>query len=96
MCPPIGLFLAEHGIDPATIRQPADLARLPLMTKANYVQRYPLAELVARRPAGELRHDGAEFRLDRQAATFWPRFVTDELASRPALRAGVPRQLRGR
>jgi len=39
-------FLAERNIDPAVIRVPADLDRLPLMTKANYVQRYPLAELV--------------------------------------------------
>src|ERR1700675_601465 len=39
-------FLAERGIDPATIRVPADLERIPLMTKANYVQHYPLAELV--------------------------------------------------
>src|SRR6059036_3982529 len=39
-------FLAEHAIDAMLIRSPADLKRLPLATKANYVQRFPLAELV--------------------------------------------------
>ena len=31
-------------VDPAAIQAPADFARLPLVTKANYVERYPLAE----------------------------------------------------
>ncbi|HEY8012294.1 MAG TPA: hypothetical protein VIE70_00255, partial [Dongiaceae bacterium] len=77
--PAYGLFLAENGIDPATIHQPADLARLPLLTKANYVQRYPLAELVA---GGRLEtcDTMALSSGSTGAATFWPRFVTDELA----------------
>ena len=67
----------------ASIRRPsggpADLARLPLLTKANYVQRYPLAELVA---GGRLESCDtmALSSGSTGAATFWPRFVTDELA----------------
>ena len=72
-------FLAEQGLDPATVRAPADLARLPLMTKADYVQRYPLADLVR---GGRL--TGCDMIAASSGstgkATFWPRFVSDELA----------------
>src|SRR5262245_55570045 len=72
-------FLADHGIDPAAIATPSDFARLPLVTKANYVQRYPLAE--------RCRHGKLES-CDMIAVssgstgepTFWPRFLADELA----------------
>jgi phenylacetate-CoA ligase len=72
-------FLADHGVDPAAIATPADFARLPLVTKANYVQRYPLAE--------RCRHGRLES-CDMIAVssgstgepTFWPRFLADELA----------------
>jgi phenylacetate-CoA ligase len=72
-------FLADQGIDPATIRAPEDLKRLPLATKANYVQRYPLAELV---------RGGKIAACDMMAVssgstgkpTFWPRSVADEMA----------------
>jgi phenylacetate-CoA ligase len=71
-------FLAERDIDPATIRVPADLDRLPLMTKANYVQRYPLAEMVR---GGRL--TGCDMMAVSSGSTgkptFWPRFVSDEL-----------------
>lgn len=71
-------FLAERNIDPAVIRVPADLDRLPLMTKANYVQRYPLAELVR---GGKLA--GCDMMAVSSGSTgkptFWPRFVSDEL-----------------
>lgn len=72
-------FLADQGSDPATIRSPADLARLPLTTKANYVERYPLAELIR---GGRL--TGADMLAASSGSTgkptFWPRFVADELA----------------
>jgi phenylacetate-CoA ligase len=79
LVPAYGHFLAENGIDPATIRGLADLTRLPLLTKANYIQRYPLAELV---PGGRLESCDtmALSSGSTGAATFWPRFVTDELA----------------
>jgi len=71
-------FLAERGIDPATIRVPADLERIPMMTKANYVQRYPLAELVR---GGRL--TGCDMMAVSSGSTgkptFWPRFQSDEL-----------------
>src|SRR5690348_4318065 len=38
-------FLREHGIEPSAIRRFADFQQLPLVTKQNYVTRYPLAEL---------------------------------------------------
>jgi len=73
-------FLAERGIDPETIRVAGDLQRIPLMTKANYVQRFPLAELVR---GGKL--TGCDMMAVSSGSTgkptFWPRFASDELAS---------------
>lgn len=71
-------FLAEQGIDPATIQTFADFQQLPLVTKPNYLLRYPLAALC--------RHGQLET-CDLIAVssgstgkpTFWPRFLTDEL-----------------
>ncbi len=71
-------FLEAHGIDPLTIQSQADFQRLPLVTKANYIQQYPLAELC---------RDGSLSSCDMVAVssgssgepTFWPRLVTDEL-----------------
>jgi phenylacetate-CoA ligase len=71
-------FLAEQGVDPATVRTAADFGRLPLVTKQNYLQRYPLAQLC---------RDGRLESCDMVAAssgstgqpTFWPRFLSDEL-----------------
>jgi phenylacetate-CoA ligase len=71
-------FLAEHGIDPASIRTGADFASLPVITKQNYVQRYPLAELCR---GGRLESCDmiAVSSGSTGKPTFWPRFVTDEL-----------------
>jgi phenylacetate-CoA ligase len=71
-------FLAEHGVDPASIRDHDDLRRVPPVSKANYVLRHPLADLC---------RDGKLSACDMVAVssgstgkpTFWPRFVTDEL-----------------
>jgi phenylacetate-CoA ligase len=71
-------FLAEQGLDPAQIQTAADYSRLPLLTKQNYLLRYPLPDLC---------RDGRLEDCDMLAAssgstgkpTYWPRFVTDEL-----------------
>jgi phenylacetate-CoA ligase len=72
-------FLRLHGVDPADVRTLADFGRLPLMTKENYHTRYPLAQRC---------RDGRLASCDMIAVssgstgrpTYWPRFVTDELA----------------
>lgn len=71
-------FLAEQGVDPAGVREYADFARLPQVTKQGYLRRFPLADLC---------RDGRLERCDFIAAssgstgqpTFWPRFIADEL-----------------
>ena len=77
--PAYAAFLAGHRVDPSQVRSLEDFHRLPLTTKTNYHQRYPLAE---RCRAGD------PSSCDMIAAssgstgepTFWPRFFTDELA----------------
>jgi phenylacetate-coenzyme A ligase PaaK-like adenylate-forming protein len=72
-------FLAERGIDPGSVRDLEGFRRLPLMTKADYFQRYPLPDRC---------RDGALSACDMVAfssgstgePTLWPRFVSDELA----------------
>ena len=71
-------FLLEQGIEPARIQTPADFCGLPLTSKANYLQRHPLAQLC---------RGGRIERCDMIAVssgttgqpTFWPRFVSDEV-----------------
>ena len=72
-------FLAEAGVDPAQIRGPHDFQRLPLLTKPNYVQRYPLAERVR---GGRLEACDmiAVSSGSTGEPTFWPRFQSDEAA----------------
>lgn len=77
--PAYGQFLAEHGVDPGLVVTPADFTRLPLMTKENYHNRYPLAQRC---------RDGRLESCDMIAVSsgstgrpsYWPRFVSDELA----------------
>jgi phenylacetate-CoA ligase len=72
-------FLRKHGIDPTSIASADDLAAVPLTTKDGYLQGYPL---------GDLCWDGRVEGYDMVAVssgstgepTFWPRFLTDELA----------------
>jgi phenylacetate-CoA ligase len=77
--PAYATFLREHRVDPATVRTREDFARLPLVTKASYVERHPLAE---RCREGEL----ADLDMvalssgSTGAATLWPRAAADELA----------------
>jgi phenylacetate-CoA ligase len=72
-------ILGEHGIDPATVGTPEEFARLPLLTKDGYLRRYPLA---ARCRGGDL--STCDFVAVSSGSTgeptFWPRFVSDELA----------------
>ncbi len=71
-------FLDEHGIDPARVQTVEDFARLPLLTKDNYLKKFPLG---ARCRGGDI------FTSDTIAVssgstgepTFWPRSVADEL-----------------
>jgi phenylacetate-CoA ligase len=75
--PAYGAFLQERGIEPQAIQTFADFQSLPLLTKANYIQRYPLANLC---------RDGKLANCDLIAVssgstgqpTFWPRFLSDE------------------
>src|SRR4051812_43054179 len=68
-------FLAEHGVDPATVRTFTDFEALPATSKQGYVLCYPLADLC---------HGGLLSGCDMIAVssgstgkpTFWPRFLT--------------------
>ena len=72
-------LLRAHGVDPAAVRTPEDFARLPLVTKEGYLRRHPLA---ARCRGGDL--STCDFVAVSSGSTgeptFWPRFVSDELA----------------
>lgn len=73
-------FLAEQGIDPATVTDAADFRRVPLTTKANYHQRFPLPE---RCRGGELSSCDlvAVSSGSTGTPTFWPRAAADEAAA---------------
>jgi phenylacetate-CoA ligase len=71
-------FLQDRGISPDSIADGGDFAALPLMTKAGYMQKYPLPD----------RCKGGRITVcDRLAVssgstgvpTFWPRAMTDEM-----------------
>jgi phenylacetate-CoA ligase len=76
--PAYAAFLAEQRAFPEQIRSLADFRRLPLTTKANYHQRYPLAE---RCRSGDLSSSDmiAASSGSTGEPTFWPRSFTDEL-----------------
>jgi phenylacetate-CoA ligase len=71
-------FLAAHGIQPETVTSMSDFRRLPLMTKPDYMQAYPLAQRC---------ETGTLMSCDRIAVssgstgqpTFWPRSLRHEL-----------------
>ena len=71
-------FLADHDVDPVTIRGFADFERLPIVTKQNYLQRHPLPDLCR-----DGRLDDCDMIAVSSGSTgvpmFWPRFVADEL-----------------
>lgn len=76
--PAYAAFLAEHGVDPATVTTPEAFRRLPHVSKQSYLTRHPLAALC---------WDGKLEGCDMVAVssgstgkpTFWPRALSDEL-----------------
>ncbi len=71
-------FLSEHNISTASIQTPEDFQTLPLVTKDNYLRRYPLPQ---RCRQGQLEACDmiAVSSGSTGKPTFWPRFVSDEL-----------------
>ncbi|MEB3336591.1 MAG: phenylacetate--CoA ligase family protein [Leptolyngbyaceae bacterium] len=72
-------WLQTHHIAPQTIQTLADFQQLPVITKTNYLQCYPLPDLCAH---GQLETCDliAVSSGSTGQPTFWPRFITDELA----------------
>lgn len=75
--PAYGSFLAEHGLDPASVRTTADFERVPLLVKEAYQRRYALPELCR---GGRL--DACDMVAVSSGSsgtpTVWPRSVLDE------------------
>jgi phenylacetate-CoA ligase len=71
-------FLAEHGINPASIQTFEDFQKLPLLTKENYLQRHSLAQL-CRHGQLESCDTIAVSSGSTGKPTFWARFFADEL-----------------
>ncbi len=77
--PAYATFLREHRVDPLAVRDFDAFLRLPLLTRKGYVERFPLSERC---------RDGELADCDMMAVssgstgepTFWPRFVSDDLA----------------
>jgi len=70
-------LLAEHKIDPASVKSAADFARLPLLDKKNYNRRFSLDDLVL---GGKLTRSDffAVSSGSTGEPTFWPRAQADE------------------
>jgi phenylacetate-CoA ligase len=70
-------FLQEQGVDPHFIQTFADFQSIPLTTKSNYLQRYPLPSLCRE---GQL--EACDWIAVSSGSTgtpsFWSRFITDE------------------
>jgi phenylacetate-CoA ligase len=77
--PAYATFLRTQGCDPAAVRTIEDFVRVPLVTKDNYLRRFPLPQLCRN---GRLEDCDivAVSSGSTGEPTFWPRFVTDELA----------------
>lgn len=71
-------FLSEHHISAASIQTPEDFQTLPLLTKDNYLRRYPLDQL-CRNGQLETCDMIAVSSGSTGKPTFWPRFISDEL-----------------
>lgn len=71
-------FLHECNIEPADIQTWEDFQNLPLITKDNYLRRYPIADLCR---GGQLESCDtiAVSSGSTGQPTFWPRFFSDEL-----------------
>ncbi len=72
-------FLKHNGIFPAAVNNSSDFKRLPLTNKPDYLNRYPLKQLCR-----EGRIENCDMFAVSSGSTgtpsFWPRFVSDELA----------------
>ena len=70
-------FLQENNINPQSIKTLADFQSLPLLTKKNYIQKYPLNNLCRN---GKI--NSCDFIAVSSGSTgnptFWPRFISDE------------------
>lgn len=73
-------LLEERSIHPPSIVTEVDFRRLPILTKENYIQQYPLADLCRN---GKLESCDmiAVSSGSTGTPTFWPRFVSDEGAT---------------
>jgi phenylacetate-CoA ligase len=71
-------FLSEHKISAVSIQTLEDFQALPLLTKDNYLRRYPLTQL-CRNGQLETCDIIAVSSGSTGKPTFWPRFITDEL-----------------
>ncbi|MGB7444761.1 MAG: phenylacetate--CoA ligase family protein [Coleofasciculaceae cyanobacterium] len=76
--PAYQFFLQKEGVEATSVQTFADFQKLPLITKANYLQLHPLAALCRN---GKL--DSCDIIAASSGSTgkptFWPRFLTDEL-----------------
>ncbi|MFC4120221.1 phenylacetate--CoA ligase family protein [Nonomuraea zeae] len=68
-------FLAENGVDPATVVTLGDFERLPMTTKDNYILRHPLPDLCRDGVIGDMI---AVSSGSTGVPGFWPRSVSDE------------------
>ncbi|HET7754963.1 MAG TPA: phenylacetate--CoA ligase family protein [Anaeromyxobacteraceae bacterium] len=72
-------FLSSHGVEPTAVTTREAFLALPLVTKDGYLRRYPLE---TRCRGGEL--STCDFVAVSSGSTgeptFWPRFISDELA----------------
>ncbi len=70
-------FLQENNINPQSIQTLADFQSLPLLTKKNYIQKYPLNNLCRH---GKI--NSCDFIAVSSGSTgnptFWLRFISDE------------------
>src|SRR5262249_31499920 len=77
--PAYARFLAAQGIEPSAVHTIDDFRKVPFVTKENYFSVNPLPDLCR---AGRL--DACDMIAVSSGSTgqptFWPRFVTDELA----------------
>src|SRR5688572_12444287 len=76
--PAYGAMLQDAGLTPSDIHDAGDFARLPLLTKDNYVRRFPLGDLVE---GGDL--TACDFFAVSSGSTgeptLWPRGLHHEL-----------------
>ena len=70
-------FLQEHNINSESIKTFAEFQSLPLLTKKNYIQKYPIKDLCR-----EGKIDSCDFIAVSSGSTgnptFWLRFISDE------------------